>query len=435
VVLRILWLNLAVIFLTLYSGAIRAENCPNCVVPSSNAAPIEVAEWAKSVLQTSKQALQSPAVEDGDYLTSFGSVIAFDCLRGDRASKREKTINRIEKALAIAMTRVAHCQRAMEWPGIDAIPVLSKLRIHCEDFSKRTVKKSETVSETNAVAESHAPLRKKGEKPAKTPEFGLTFNTNDNFSNKLDLGTTMEVAEILFHETLHLMPFNHRSWHGQVTQDPSSDGAACTTARPFSDRIYLITASCFPNSNIRSSDFWKWKGGAPCRAKACELAFGEVDPSESATYLAYENGKDFLGVAHGKVRAKEICGTALKTVESWPEILDRSRDLSKSVSGLEGSLPKDLREATTVKRLFERLRKFLPEEESSSSLGVTERLDGLAKWQVIADMEFSELCKPPVPNDRKDFCNNQRVKIRGAHDRIRMLLNSVPEGLLELMAN
>jgi hypothetical protein len=153
--------------------------------------------------------------------------------------------------MAYAAEQAQRCYRRLGFPEVrSAISVLRRTRIDCED-----IKGSAAVA---TLDPDHL--------------LGTRATVMSGWSFTMDHLNVESAASHLIHEAMHWGANNNRRWHNDAERHL---GAECSHSL-FLDKVYLIQAACFPDSE-RGRDFYVGKNGLDCPGN-CEAALTETDP-------------------------------------------------------------------------------------------------------------------------------------------------------------
>jgi hypothetical protein len=260
-------------FLVCLVLAILPENSFSQACPSSDSSLREIQEWAQSVDRLSNQFLPEAGIFD--YRTSVGAVLDSSC-RGatERASflaslgmgpprPREEVI---ESALVQVIAQTEECRRVFpSLPNIDSVVgILRRARIACtNDLGHGTEAVNDVLGIYRPFLSALAPANTGYDR---SYSFLLSNNALDNPLRASDLSV------ILFHEALHSLSANNTYWHNEAGRM----SLTVCEASVFRDRVYFLSAVCFPESSIGRA-FWADDGAASCDG-VCERALTHVVP-------------------------------------------------------------------------------------------------------------------------------------------------------------
>lgn len=338
--------------------------------------------------------LRSP--QEGDYRTSSGALVADSC-----ASEREK----IEKALAIALEQIPECHRHIGMEQIrQTASVIRRTRYEC-------VEEIPGVTAQNPLGTLHenrwVPFNE-------TNQYAITLNRS-----VITTMTPRRLAETLLHEALHSTASNMRDWHNHA----SSMGTTCASNR-FRDRVYLLTAACFPRADngLLSGPFAPAPSGpalADCPG-VCEDAFVEID----ASHAGYP--RVLAGLPIPPTAAREYC----RRIRA---IGERGRAIDQKIQEVHGSyyenwgrlLPPGeigLRDLFAELVLYGIDRVLARDGDGAAALGRMET--DRASLRLAIEKRCTEMAGT---QDVRwvDFCANGRFQLVGLADRAVMAAHSI----------
>jgi hypothetical protein len=201
-----------------------------------------------------------------------GGVIDSSCRSGDLGPRGDEIVEKIRRANEVVMQRLSECGPLMRlWEPQQAMEVLARTRITCSvatntseagrmDWSASCDRMLATAYSPRLVGRFHMnlPVFVGTVKDGKDPSF-LAASDDEN-------------ASFLFHEAMHVLAANNRSWHNSL----DGRGTRGCENSQFEDRIYMLQAGCFPQSNyglrVRDPEL-----GIRSCPEVCTRALTEVD--------------------------------------------------------------------------------------------------------------------------------------------------------------
>ena len=280
-----------------------------------------IGQWVRAVDAVGETSLRQ--AEEGDYVTATGTVIARNCSEGDLTGSVNE---RIARALALAMTQAYRCEKTMGLTvAADVISILRRTRINCgSDIDQSTMASNEVVRGGNLFI---APL------------VGINSGYDQQYNINLSMRALSSVAwrrdvafaADLFHEALHSTASSTSSWH-EATQNRADRGCRNSI---FEDRIYLISAACFPNSYWGFNFYWALDNAVAavdCPG-VCEHAFTardsdlphQLSQATHFTSLLGSVGPPALAHLYSQREAGLLCGR-IRDTNTVRKVLKAERD-------------------------------------------------------------------------------------------------------------
>jgi len=209
--------------------------------------------------------LRTPSGSDKP--TSFGATTAISC-----AGKEAK----INEALAYAFRQLPECNRQIGFePIAQAVSVLRRARFECANEIQ--IKGKHGKRSKKARAENHLGHLEGGKWVPNNKDNKYSITLSNEMLKEMPIE---EIASTLLHEGLHSTASNHRDWHNDP--DDRIDNYSCSS-NLFTDRIYFITAACFPMTMNGEALYEGHRFSDPPRPAIlncpalCEAVFSEVD--------------------------------------------------------------------------------------------------------------------------------------------------------------
>lgn len=247
---------------------------------------MEVAKWAEEM-----DILGKSAMRNGTVFTKFGNPIDESCYKGLSKEEWEKRLARMEAGIAHAVTQAQRCWSTLGFGSTTGIiPTLRRTKFNCSSNTK--VAASASFSGVNA------------------PTYDHSYELND-WGPYMDKAPMDWVGSTLFHETLHWSVENNRSYHNHTH---TRNRSGCDKSL-YEDRVYLLEASCFPNSDV-GQEFYDDKKGAVNCPGVCEKAMTESDTNTLPWFQrAFQGGSENLHGGKYKPKEAEIICNRVRNVQ------------------------------------------------------------------------------------------------------------------------
>lgn len=375
------------ILLTLLTANLRANDLApstffhgdhplaRCEPPSSFD---DLSKWIDEVDTMSLNSTR-PGPGKNDYQSKLGFIIRGSCFEGKRAEFRQNIIKKYEAAVRLALKQTARCYDLFGFSPLASVPALSKVvEIECKEFKKPLSAAAHTI----AVQEAQfiEPFtHNKRLLAATVGRYRMEINHKDNMDIAVD---TERFASFFVHELMHFTPSNNRAWHADITKVGSKNKEGCKNSI-WKDRIYLMSAACFPEG-VRGQQFfgerswrkagteiiWEYKSPVLDCQGLCESAFMESDSEKDFVEKimhsqgAYKMDRLYIAPRLSKSQATQYCDRVRAAarikknhVEHMARVETRLKD--KILNRLNGLTTK--KEAFLLEKDFKRYRDLIAE--------------------------------------------------------------------------
>ncbi|HTL11013.1 MAG TPA: hypothetical protein VL588_00915 [Bdellovibrionota bacterium] len=357
-----------------------------------------------------------------------GTIIDQDCVDHLSGTARAARLARLNAAVQFASRQADACHQATNLPDPTNVgPTLAHTRIHCKEYNGTANAMTDEV-----VNHGYHPTQRLFMPLVTTHHFDRSYETTVNVGaiSDLDRGEITDVAKSLFHEMLHFYS-NNTTWHNEGDAHHPSYG--CNNSL-FTDRVYFMSAVCFPMSINGRAYYDATTGAAACPA-VCDAALGHVDDIEEAHLEPWVYGADALVAKPLTVGDRRIiCG---RIADAQRRQSHAATDLRATLTLLRSSIdhiPAGI-VTTPVGDLIPHLSDYLV---PNGILTASSRADALAQFAHLRsriESESARLCAPgaPVPSGMNSselygFCLDGRIRLGGVMDHVRTHLLQYEDG-------
>ena len=268
-------------FISLNVEAVVRQDEFSCQRPNPAWALEDVARWAEEMDIIGNRAIRN--IGNGDQATSFNNPIDRSCFKDLNETQWNTRLQKIEEAMARALTGSQRCEATLGLHMRPMLHILRRSRLHC--FTK------------GANADGMLTLASANNGGMTSPTSNHRYNMNLN-TKYLDKASVEELASTLVHEALHWTKHNNTDWHNHTG---GRDRETCNNSL-FEDRVYMMTAACFPDSKIGKKFYGV--GGAHSCPEICQTALTSSDSGAVHwTERLFQHGSD--GRYGGRMGARD----------------------------------------------------------------------------------------------------------------------------------
>ena len=275
------------------AGNRAAADCPSPADPSA-----EIQAFRAQIRPITDEITRRRARRD-DGLSEEGTLIDSSCY--GRAGRYPGFGELIERAVALAVRQAERCGELIGFAEIEpAISVLRASVIDCR--SRRYVKDQTWRGQSSPLRRSGVDLTHWRVALSPNPELVIELNREAFDSGPgHERSNLFNMAETLFHESLHYLPTLNTHWHN----DPEMGEERRSLGRSdLDDRVRFISKACFAESGVYSQFEARLN---PVR-ETCETALTLVEPKLRARYDGVTiRGRSDLAIPYPRDEAERVC--------------------------------------------------------------------------------------------------------------------------------
>ncbi|MCC7440273.1 MAG: hypothetical protein IT285_01485 [Bdellovibrionales bacterium] len=369
----------------------------------------ELDRWARATVSSSTRGVALPN----------GTIVDESCLAGLDATARGRRIARIRAAVDFASDQATRCHEAFRLPDPTNVPgTLARTRLRCSDLGDNVNAQAATT-----VDHGWCPTQRLLGALITTPHYERSYEVEitTRTSHALDVGDIDSLASTLFHETLHFSS-NNRIWHNEPTAAHTGSGCANSL---YTDRVYFLTAACFPNSP-RGRQF---RANAPEAAPAgcanvCDEALGTIDQAAIDEYSHVYGARGLIASPLTAGDRRIICGRITASSRRAREVLPELRHDLRMAERALSTLPRAAIFETMIGREIAVATKLIPFSGYTPARTPEAAVAELRASRARIDAELNRRCAsgadpaPLTSAQNYDLCTTQRIRIGGAYDTL-----------------
>lgn len=361
----------------------------------------DIAGWAEKLDTAGNLAMPKPD-DSGDYVTKMGAIIDESCFKNHAGPERQKMIDRMENILARVGMGVGQCSRLFGFNELSSVlHTLRRVRFSCKKLAAKTAAEAELTDHIWIGTLPCSSTFTKNYRVSISPESMLLGEEDPD-----------HLAATLFHETLHHTAANNRQWHNESWMSGKHSTKGCKNSL-FEDRVYFISAACFPRTSY-GQDFFAGNGSASTCANVCNAALTEVDDDMASKYGGGFGAKQGLVARpYAKVDVEQTC-RLVNTVEKRNSSLNTDSDnLQKrqmKVSKYFFTFGPDTMMYDKIRDYFSTVTDF------AQTISMSDKAPVLEKLRTLRDElndEYTRLCQQGQPRARNQkFCELYPKSVR-----------------------
>lgn len=363
-----------------------------CNPPDPEWSTERVAEWAKNLDILGSKAMRSgtpcnPKNQKikGQCFTAFGNPVDDSCYNSIEPKKWALRLKRMEEGIAYAVTQAQRCWSTLGFGSTRGF--LSKIRrakFNCTNSKSRGLAASASMGGIFS------------------PTFDHEYTMND-WGAYMDNEPMETVGSTLFHEALHWTVNNNREWHNCTDRNRTG----CDKSQ-FEDRVYLMEAACFPESDVGQQLYGK-NGAIKC-ANVCKNSLTQADKGAIAWHQRnFQKGSQGLfGHSYKPAEADLICERIKNVPENYQKSQQERAAIVKKAKAQLIWAQKHWGKSEDAKQLATLLEEALMTAENAYDPNL--KLDGIKKvfneQRAKLKAELTKVCAEPHSNTLAAFCNS-----------------------------